>query len=112
MTNAKEEFISLCKDKTVVCATIVHEYWTEGLVSPASVQRRTEADLKCNYTPEDFKEFLKYLDFEYDRGFGLQEIFGTVWFEDGTWAERGEYDGAEWWELRERPEIPDHLKIR
>ena len=110
MINAKEEFLSLCEERTVVCATIVHEYWTEGITSRASVQRRTKADLKCNYTPEDFKEFLKYLDFEYNRGFGMQEIFGTVWFEDGTWAERGEYDGAEWWELRERPEIPENLK--
>jgi hypothetical protein len=110
MINAKEEFISLCEERTVVCATIVHEYRTESIASRASVQRRTKADLKSNYAPEDFKEFLKYLDFEYDRGHGMQEIFGTVWFEDGTWAERGEYDGAEWWELRERPEIPENLK--
>jgi hypothetical protein len=112
MINAKEEFLDMCKGKTVSCATIVHEYWTEGMLSPASVQRRTKADLKCNYTPEDFKEFLKYLDFQYDRGHGLQEIFGTVWFEDSTWATRGEYDGSEWWEVHEIPEIPDHLKIR
>jgi len=49
---------------------------------------------------------------QYDRGHGLQEIFGTVWFEDSTWATRGEYDGSEWWEVHEIPEIPDHLKIR
>jgi hypothetical protein len=112
MINAKDEFFDMCKDKTVSCATIVHEYWTEGMLSPASVLKMTKIDLKCNYTPEDFKEFLKYLDFQYDRGHGLQEIFGTVWFEDGTWATRGEYDGSEWWEVHEVPEIPDHLKIR
>ena len=110
MINAKEEFIDMCKDKTVSCATIVHEYWTEGMLSLASVLKMTKIDLKCNYTPEDFKEFLKYLDFQYDRGHGLQEIFGTVWFEDGTWATRGEYDGSEWWEVHEVPEIPENLK--
>lgn len=110
MINAKEEFLDMCKDKTVSCAAIVHEYWTEGLVSPGSVLKWTKADLKCNHTLEDFKEFLKYLDFEYDRGHGLQEIFGTVWFEDGTWATRDEYDGSEWWEIHIRPEIPDNLK--
>jgi len=58
------------------------------------------------------QEFLNKLDFEYDNGFGLQRLFGVVWFEDGTWATRGEYDGSEWWEVHEIPEIPDHLKIR
>jgi len=108
MINAKEEFISLCKEKTPRCATITLEYWSieEGTVETPSI------NLKCYYTPEDMQEFLNKLDFEYDNGFGLQRLFGVVWFEDGTWAERGEYDGSEWWELREMPEIPDHLKIR
>ena len=110
MKNAKEEFLDMCGGKAVSCATIVHEYWTEGMVSPASVQKRTKIDLKCNYTPEDFEEFLKHLDFQYDGGYGLQEIFGKVWFEDDTWATRGEYDGSEWWELHTRPEIPENLK--
>jgi hypothetical protein len=26
-----------------------------------------------------------------------------------VWAERGEYDGSEWWEIREYPEIPNDL---
>lgn len=42
----------------------------------------------------------------YDRGYGGQELFGTLWFSDGTWADRGEYDGSEWWEHRKRPAIP------
>lgn len=112
MINAKQEFINLCKEKTPRCATITLKYWTEDIVSPSSIQELSNVDLKCYYTPEDMQEFLNELDFEYNNGFGLQRLFGVVWFEDGTWAERGEYDGSEWWELREIPEIPDHLKIR
>ena len=48
-------------------------------------------------------EVLPQLDFEYDDGYGGQELFGYIWYEDGTWSERGEYDGSEWWERKERP---------
>lgn len=34
----------------------------------------------------------------YDNGFGGQELYGNVVFTDGTWLERGEYDGLEWWD--------------
>lgn len=46
------------------------------------------------------KEFttIDDLDFTYDNGYGSQELFGIVYFNDGTWLERGEYDGSEWWE--------------
>lgn len=48
-------------------------------------------------------EVIDKLDFEYDNGFGGQELFGYIWYKDGTWSERGEYDGSEWWEHKERP---------
>ena len=112
MINARFEFVQTFKDKIVKCATITLEYWTEDIPSPSSIQKWSNTDLKCDYTPEEYKQFLEKLDFEYDNGFGLQQLFGVVWFEDGTWATRGEYDGSEWWEVHEIPEIPDHLKIR
>jgi hypothetical protein len=62
--------------------------------------------LKQNYTQEEYKSFLSSLDFEYDDGYGLQQLFGIVWFTDDTWLERGEYDGSEWWEYNKTPEIP------
>lgn len=34
---------------------------------------------------------------EYDAGFGTQELYGYVWFKDGSWLERHEYDGSEEW---------------
>ena len=39
----------------------------------------------------------------------LELLKGTVWFKDNTWAGRGEYDGAEWWEIHALPEIPKEL---
>jgi hypothetical protein len=43
------------------------------------------------------------LDFEYDDGYGGQELFGYVVFKDGTWLSRAEYDGSEWWEYNKTP---------
>ena len=48
-------------------------------------------------------EVLPQLNFEYDDGFGGQNLFGYIWYEDGTWSDRGEYDGSEWWQHQEVP---------
>lgn len=46
------------------------------------------------------EEVLPKLDFDYNNDYGSQELYGTIWFSDGTWSERYEYDGSEWWEYR------------
>lgn len=51
-------------------------------------------------------DVLPRMDFEYYNGYGSQELQGTVWYTDGTWSERCEYDGSEWWEHRKRPPLP------
>ena len=62
-------------------------------------------------TPEEYEEFLQKLNFEYDAGYGGQELHGMIWLkEENTWMERGEYDGSEWWEYRKCPKVPDELK--
>lgn len=68
--------------------------------------RYRKGSLKVGYSSEDFENFLDQIDFEYDNGFGCQELFGTIWYEDGTWSSRGEYDGSEWWEYNSCPKIP------
>lgn len=47
----------------------------------------------------------------YDAGFGSQELYGTVVFNDGSWLERYEYDGSERWVYKETPsdETLNHL---
>ena len=60
------------------------------------------------FTWEDFKELANV---DYDDGFGAQEVakdllvVGEDW-----WLERHEYDGSEWWELKELPVKPDEYK--
>lgn len=65
--------------------------------------------LKANHSIEEFHKFLNELDFQYDGGYGTQELFGTVWLENGNWLTRHEYDGSEQWVLHTRPQIPDEL---
>jgi hypothetical protein len=68
-----------------------------------------DLSLKLGHSTEEFNAFCKALDFQYNAGVGGQNLFGTVWFTDGTWATREEYNGSEWWEHHVRPEIPVEL---
>lgn len=100
--NAREEFEKLVEGRTVICAEIIHFPWEDGL--------ETKINLKSGYTKEEYESFLDSLDFWYDSGFGTMYVFGTIWFQDGTWAVRKEYDGSESWDHRILPEIPEHLR--
>ena len=116
MANAKEELLEHLmhlrkknKSGSIKCATIKRDagYWddNDNYVSPAPIL------LREGYTPAEYEAFLNQLDFKYDSGYGGQELYGTVWLiEEGTWFERGEYDGSEWWEYKECPQVPDELK--
>jgi hypothetical protein len=97
MENAKQELLKAIEGKSKLkCATIqLRDY---------IAQKRIK--LKVEYSENEYNDFLKKLDFEYDSGFGRQELFGTLWHEDGTWQERGEYNGSEWWKHNQFPEIP------
>ncbi len=63
--------------------------------------------LKVNYTESEYVDFLNSIDFTYYSGYGGQELFGLVWFCNGTWLSRGEYDGSEWWNYNFLPKIPN-----
>ena len=90
--NAREELIKHIEDREVKHVHItVGDEWDES--------RRTIAGT--------LPEVLPLLDFEYYEGYGGQELFGNVWYADGTWSERGEYDGSEWWEHKMCPPIPN-----
>lgn len=99
MINAKEELLEHIKQRTIKCATVSlgHEY----------DENRKTFHLRVG---DDLNFFLDQLNFTYDDGYGGQELFGLIWYEDGTWSERGEYDGSEWWEHRSVPNIPEELK--
>ena len=94
----------LSRTKSEIKAATVsfgHGYYEEDEQPPFN--------LKVSHSTDDLKAFEEYLNRNYDNGYGGQELHGIIWFEDGTWAERGEYDGSEWWEHRKLPAIPKEL---
>ena len=103
--NAKEEFLVHIKDRIVKCAWITFgdNDWRD------EEDQSSPIELKVNFTQLDFQHFLNSINQEYHAGFGGQELFGTIWYTDGTWSERGEYDGSEWWEHHICPKIPERL---
>ena len=57
------------------------------------------------YIPID--EFFRNADFEYDSGYGAQEVASDIMIVGKTFVmTRGEYDGSEWWEYREPVKKP------
>ena len=66
--------------------------------------------LRIGFTREDLEKFLSQIDFDYDSGYGGQELYGTAWWLDGSWWTRGEYDGSEWWERHYLPIVPKELR--
>lgn len=94
MRNAKEEILKEVNISDILCAEI-----------------RCKGNTILLEKGGDVLQFLNSLNFEYDAGYGGQELYGTVWLKDGkTWLERGEYDGAEWWNIKKLPNIPKKLK--
>lgn len=98
-----ERAIEISKS-SIVCATITPNYMF-GLFDESN----DNINLMYNYTPGELEEFMNKLNFEYDSGYGSQYLEGIVWLENGMWLERGEYDGSEWWYLRDKPVIPAFL---
>jgi hypothetical protein len=98
-----EEILNKLKEKqnVLVCADISLELdWGEDV---------TKIQLTHPHTKEEAEAFFKTLDFNYNNGFGTQELYGTVWLTYGVWLTRWEYDGSEGWEVHNCPHIPNHL---
>ena len=100
--NAREEFIKHIGSRKVLCAQIQNG---EDYID----EEPTTFNLTTGWGVEDWSKFLTDLDFEYDCGYGGQNLFGTIWYADGTWSDRGEYDGSEWYEYHVCPPIPKEL---
>ena len=97
MRNAKEEFKK-------------HIEGSPRVVAVEILKDDFEVLLKVGYSKEEYLKFLDSLDFLYDSGYGCQELYGTIWYEDSSWSERGEYDGSEWWTYKTIPTIPNKLQ--
>ena len=97
MSNAKQELLHVLKEKAKIkCASILYDKWGG---------KKSKKVLKLNYSDKDYDIFLDSLNFEYDGGYGSQELYGTIWLENGTWLSRSEYDGSEWWNYNILPPI-------
>lgn len=73
--------------------------------TPADVRwvGRESINAKCSWD-----DFAKQANFEYDAGYGSEEIPGDLIVAgDDWWLERAEYDGSEWWEFKAVPAEPD-----
>lgn len=63
-----------------------------------------------NYEYEcTWEEFKELANIKYDSGHGAQKVATDliIVFDDGSYMDRKEYDGAEWWEVHKPVEIPD-----
>jgi len=98
----EQDFLDHIKDREVKCVTL-------SLINRSDYSFNPLADLKIGYSPDDYKKFLALIDVEFYSGYGTQEVDGVIWYKDGTWSSRGEYDGSEWWEYNTCPEIPETL---
>ncbi len=106
--NARDEMIQFLRryevdGRELVCADIKYdpEFWGD---------KGKYFRLRTPHSPHHRDKWLDSLNFTYDAGYGGQQLYGTLWFSDGTWASRGEYDGKEWWDFMKVPEIPKELQ--
>jgi len=107
--NAKNEFPALYGD--VICSHVRLSQFKYRSTKPATPSPNNgEFSLKQHHTKKEFDEFLDKLDFDYEAGYGSQNLFGVIWCVDGSYYGRDEYDGAESWELHIYPEIPEKLE--
>ena len=62
----------------------------------------------------NYEEFKNIADFEYDDGYGGQEIAMDliIYFKDKTYMKRGEYDGSEWWEYNTPKDFNENDKYQ
>lgn len=89
MKNAQEELLEKVNKSEILCATVEYE--------------AMEATLSSFDNEEALEAFLEKLDFNYNASYGEQFVYGFVVLKDGSWLEREEYDGSEWWSLRVKP---------
>jgi hypothetical protein len=95
-----------------------HSYDNEILAAEIrydeDVFKTKHVDLPVVSEPHSLEQvhyFFDSLDFSYNAGYGTQHLHGTVWLKDGTWLEREEYDGSEWWVYKKAPQIPERLYL-
>ena len=88
MTNAKAEFLEEISYKRGVVAAYLKSDNYDGTFCVL---------LPTNFSEEQYNKFLEDINVDYDSGYGSQELDGVIWYDDGSWSARAEYDDIEWW---------------
>lgn len=102
--NAKQELLDIIKSRNLTILKI------------DVTLEKIEYDLSSNEYNSIDKHITAFddLDFDYDSGYGIQELFGVVYCKDSddnpTWLTRGEYDGSEWWIVNTIPRFYNTIK--
>ena len=99
--NARGEFNIHVGNRDILCATIQ--------IGNDFADNRSVFNLTTGWDSNDFDIFINSLNFHYDSGYGSQNLFGIIWYKDGTWSDRYEYDGSECWDYHTCPVIPSEL---
>lgn len=101
LTNIKQELLDHVGDISRVKAVQLK------LEQRTAISRSVQLfHLPEGYNVYQSQSFLNDIDREYDDGYGWQELFGFIWWKDGTWSSRYEYDGKECWVHHEVPNYP------
>lgn len=67
----------------------------------------------CGFQEIKIYDMVTVFDVDYDNGWGGNEIplSLSIVFEDGTWLERAEYDGSEWWTYKSPPVLEENAEV-
>lgn len=111
--NVKKELLTIMakfgktiKDIKGINITLKRDSWDSDMWCYLYYRSILKASiLDANFNQLESK--LNLLDFNYDNGYGSQQLFGCVVFTDGSWLERHTYDGSEWWEYKKEPNLDD-----
>lgn len=66
----------------------------------------------CRFFKIPIDKFWEMSDREFNAGYGSAEVAEDLLVVGDTWwLERGEYDGSEWWQYKEKPEEPKSVFV-
>ena len=98
--NAKQELLKIVNDNNITILKIDIKYYGDVDINDKPVNKHITS--------------LDELDFDYDAGYGVQELYGTIYCKDSNnnpvWLTREEYDGSEWWRINTIPEFYNTIK--
>lgn len=84
--------------------------WLRAIEGEGVTIFRETAILKENWSNNEWLRLLYTFNFDYNNYANRQLLYGFVWFKDGSWLERYNSDGSEYWVYKKTPDIPSLLK--